>query len=94
MPTDDTPDDRATDAVVDTTERGDDEFGTAVLTTIAEELDAEPTSLPPLRDSIDPELLNALPDSEGESVTTLSFEYVGHEVLVTSDGAILLRSLV
>jgi len=69
------------------------EFGTTLLTTIADELDTRPASLPPLQESIDPDILNAFIDENGGTARALSFEYVGHEVVVTSDGAIWLQSL-
>ncbi|MFC7142346.1 HalOD1 output domain-containing protein [Halosimplex aquaticum] len=85
-------DDRGTDVVIEARPSRDEEFGTIVLTAIADELGTDPESLPPLRDSIDPDILNGLRDAGGSSVKTLSFEYLGYEVVVTSDGLIQLRS--
>ncbi|WP_459195036.1 HalOD1 output domain-containing protein [Halosimplex sp. J119] len=85
-------DDREPDIIIEAHPSRDDEFGTVVLTAIADELGTDPQSLPPLRDSIDPEFLNGFLDAGEASVTTLSFEYHGYEVVVTSDGLIRLRS--
>jgi len=85
--------DRGTDVVIDASAAdGDDEFGTLVLTTIADELGTDPASLPPLRDSIDPDVLNSFFQADGESAKALSFEYLCYEVVVTGDGVIQLRS--
>ncbi|WP_123537130.1 HalOD1 output domain-containing protein [Halosimplex salinum] len=86
-------DDCLTDVVIDARPSSTDEFGTTVVTSIADELGTEPESLPPIRERIDPDLLNQLCDAEGSSVKTLSFEYLGYEVVVTSDGVIRLCSL-
>ena len=85
--------DRSTEIIIDASASGDDEFGTRVLTTIADELGTDPASLPPLRDSIDPDVLNGFFDAAGASTKALSFEYLGYEVVVTDDGVIRLRSL-
>lgn len=91
----DTPNDEpGTAVVIDATTSDGDEFGTAVLTTIAAEIGADPATLPPLRESIDPDILNQLLDAEGASDKALSFEYLGYEVVVTDGGLIRLRSLV
>lgn len=90
---DDTSNDCGTDVIIDATAPSDDEFGTIVLTTIADELGTDPASLPPLRESIDPDILNGFRDADGGSAKALSFEYLGYEVIVTDDGVIQLRSL-
>ncbi len=90
---DNTSNDCGTDVVIDATASSDDEFGTIVLTTIADELGTDPESLPPLRDSIDPDILNGFRDADGDSAKALSFEYLDYEVVVTDDGVIQLRSL-
>jgi hypothetical protein len=69
------------------------EFVPAVLDAVGDELDADPSSLPPLQESIDPELVNELWQAGGRSATTLSFEYLGYEVVLNSDGVIRLTSL-
>lgn len=85
--------DCGTDVIIDASASTDDEFGTIVLTTIADELGTDPASLPPLRDSIDPDLLNGFCDGDGASAKALSFEYLGYQIVVTDDGVIQLRSL-
>ena len=90
---DNTSNDFGTDVVINATASEDDEFGTVVLTTIAEELGTDPASLPPLCESIDPDILNGFRDASGASAKALSFEYLGYEVVVTDDGVIQLRSL-
>lgn len=84
--------DRGTAVVIDASVAEDDEFGTAVLTTIASEVGADPATLPPLRESIDPDVLNEFRDAGGESATAISFEYLDYHVVVTDDGVIQLRS--
>lgn len=90
---DDATTDCGTDVIIDASANADDELGTVVLTTIADELETDPASLPPLRDSVDPDILNGLRAAESRSRTALSFEYLGYEVIVTDDGIIRLRSL-
>ena len=85
--------DCGTDVIIDASASSDDEFGTILLTTIADELGTDPASLPPLRDSIDPDILNSFRDADGDSSKALSFEYLGYDVVVTDDGVIQLRSL-
>lgn len=92
-PMDNSRTDCGTDVIIDASASSDDEFGTIVLTTIADELGTDPASLPPLRDSIDPDILNGFFDADGESAKALSFEYLGYHVVVTDDGIIQLRSL-
>jgi len=48
----------------------------------------DPASLPPLRDSIDPDVLNSFFQSGGESAKALSFEYLCYDVVVTDDSVI------
>lgn len=93
MPNDNVRTDRRTTVIVDSEPSNETEFGTTVIEAIANELDIAPASLPPLQDSIDMDILNAFPDGSGGAETALSFEYVGYEVVVTSDGAIWLYSL-
>lgn len=76
--------------VIDATRSGDEEFGTAVITSIAAELGTDPASLPPLGDHIDPDVLNQFRAADGPPAATVSFEYVGYEVVVTGDGVIQL----
>lgn len=52
----------------------------ALVIEIAEQTDEEPTALPPLYETIDPDALDALVQrTESANVT---FEYAGHEVTV------------
>lgn len=90
---DDSTNDCGTDVVIDARASTDDELGTAVLTTIADEVGSDPASLPPLRQSIDPDLLNGLCDDDSGSAKAISFEYLGYEVVVTDDGVVRLHSL-
>lgn len=93
MSTNDADDGRRTDLLIDARASDHEELGTVVLTAIADEMDTDPASLPPLGESIDPDLLNRFRDADGASATALSFEYVGYEVVVTSDGVVQLHSL-
>lgn len=85
-------DERCTDVVVDVTSTPEREFGEVVLSAIAAELGTDPTTLPPIADSIDPDVLNGFLDEEGASAKAITFEYLGYEVVVTSDGVLRLRS--
>ena len=73
--------DSATHVVIDARTSCDDEFGTVVVTAIADELGVDPESLPPIRDSIDPDILNGLREDTRSAVTSLTFEYLGYEIV-------------
>lgn len=85
--------DRGVDVVIDASESGEEEFGIVVLTAIADEMGADPASLPPIGDSIDPDILNWFRKAGGQQSNALSFEYLGYEVVVTAGGVIRIRSL-
>ena len=91
-PIDDTETERTPEVLIDVAETDDREFTEAMLTAIADHLDTDPTSLPPIGESIDPDILSDL-QSEDEPVKTLTFEYAGHEIVVTSDGIVQMRPL-
>lgn len=57
-----------------------------VVNAIAEETDADATSLtPPLGSVVDPEALNRLVGSADGTDVTVTFEYAGHEVSLSGD---------
>ena len=61
---------------------------TRVLHTLAEKTDTPSSDLPPLYEAIDPEALNALVESARREPATdlsLTFQFHGHRVVVTSD---------
>lgn len=92
MPVDNSSANSSTDAIIDATASTDEEFVSIVVTAIAEETGVDPAALPPLGDSIDPDLLNAVRDATGKSNCALLFRYYGYEVVVTNDGRIKLQS--
>ncbi|MFA9518166.1 HalOD1 output domain-containing protein [Halopenitus sp. H-Gu1] len=59
-----------------------------VIRNVAETTDSDPLDLPLLYDAVDPDALNAIIESMSDGEVT--FTYAGHEVTVTSDGAISL----
>lgn len=68
-----------------------DEYSAALVSAVATALGLEPECLPPLTESIDPDLVESFLRAGRESRTTgglLTFEYHGYEVSVDSDGAI------
>jgi hypothetical protein len=77
-----------TDLVIEVAETPDQELADIILAAIAEELDVDPISLPPLGNSINPDLINEIVDDTYPAVRTLSFEYLGYEVTITHDGVI------
>lgn len=92
-PPDESGTDRGIDVVIDVTATPEREFGEVVLSAIADELGADPTTLPPIADSIEPDVLNEFLDEDGASAKVLGFEYLGCDVAVTSGGVVRLRSL-
>lgn len=65
------------------------EYGTAsagVVEAVAVATDSEPTELPPLAYTIDPDALNALLDSTSDADVQVSFSYAGVEVRANGDG--------
>lgn len=60
----------------------------AVARAVAERVGVAPIELPPLYESVDPDLLVALVESDAPTKRTVTFEYAGHKVVVESDGTI------
>lgn len=87
-PIDDTGFDSSTDGGIDPTESSNG-FWMNVVVAVADELGTDPTSLPPIQRSINPDILDRL--HEGESPKRLWFEYHGHEVVVSGDGDVRVR---
>ncbi|WP_209438485.1 HalOD1 output domain-containing protein [Natronococcus sp. JC468] len=56
------------------------DLGHVIVTELAERTDAEPTTLPPLYEAIDPQALNEL--FRGDRSGRVRFEYAGYEVTV------------
>ncbi|QLH84752.1 HalOD1 output domain-containing protein [Halosimplex pelagicum] len=67
-----------------TPSNGDDRLTTKVVRAVAADVGADPTDLPPLWTALDPDALDRLVDSGGESLT-VTFEYRGRLVTVGSD---------
>jgi hypothetical protein len=55
----------------------------AVIDLVARVEDTDPVALEPLYDAIDPDVLDALPDSEG--FDSLAFDYHGYSITVSAD---------
>ncbi|MCU4742984.1 hypothetical protein OB955_18365 [Halobacteria archaeon AArc-m2/3/4] len=65
----------------------------AVVTAVAEARDADPVELPPLADSINPDALNDLFLSRGETtVGQVDFQYLGYRVVVHGNGSVTVHS--
>lgn len=60
----------------------------SVLQRIATERGVDPVELPPLTRAIDPDALERLLSSS--EATTVTFDYCGYDVTVTSDGGVSL----
>lgn len=91
-PLDEPGDERRTDVIIDVTTNPGREFGEVFLSAIAAELDVDPTTLPPIADNIEPDVLNEFLDEEGASAKAITFEYLGYEIVVNSDGIVQLHS--
>lgn len=63
-----------------------------VVEAVAREVGVEPTELDSLYETLDPDALNALfaerPGRSQRSAVRVTFEYVGHPVTVSEDGAV------
>lgn len=92
-PLDDTGDERRTDVAVDLTADPEREFGEVVLYAIAEELGTDPADMPPIAENVDPDVLNRFLDEDGASAKAITFEYLGYDVVLTSDGCLRMHSL-
>lgn len=57
-----------------------------VIETIAAVTDADPLTMPPLYDTVDPDALDTVLDADG--TIEIVFEYDGHAVEVTGDGEV------
>ena len=69
------------------------EPSTRVIGTVADELGVDPLECPPLYDHVDPTALNALFDGRSATHGTVTFEYAGYTVTVTSEGDIELLAI-
>lgn len=69
---------------------------TAVVEAIAAEADRDPTELPPLFDTIDPDALDAIfstqPDGTPRRDGEVVFPYAGYRVCVSADRTVEVRS--
>ena len=64
-----------------------------IVNTVAEAEDKDPTALPPLYESIDPDAINRLIESQSadsEMTCVVRFEYSDHEITVDETGAVTL----
>ena len=61
----------------------------AVVEAVAVASDREPTAVEPLVETVDPDALNALVAAGGETCSTVTFEFIGHDVAVQSNGVVL-----
>ena len=91
-PLDESGDERRTDVAVHVTATPEREFGEVVLYAIAEELDTDPAKLPPIADQVDPDLLNRFLDEDGPAAKSITFEYLGYDVVLTGEGHLRMRS--
>lgn len=74
-----------------TNERGNDgdtAVTVDVFLAVSDALGTDPLSLPPLGDSIDPDVLEGLVDSPGGQENRIEFEYASHVVTVRGDGSV------
>ncbi|WP_347877763.1 HalOD1 output domain-containing protein [Halobacterium sp. R2-5] len=55
-----------------------------ILDAVAAQTDSDPVDLPPLYDTIDPEVLDSLVETMDNGA--ISFTYAGHEITVAHDG--------
>lgn len=75
----------------------DTDYCTEVLLAIADAINTEPSELPPLRESVDPDLINDVLQNSGvrrpSRTERLSFEYADMEVTIYSDETLHLKPL-
>lgn len=71
---------------------GIDSLVVELVSLISEAKDTEPLELPPLADTIDPEAVERVLESDMNDSVTVSFEYVECEVVVTGNGEIFVLS--
>lgn len=62
----------------------------AVVDAVAEREGVDATDLPPLYDSIEPDVLETVTQSNGESGQTVTFEYYGYTITLDADGTIVI----
>lgn len=74
--------------------RGTDQSASlAVVEAVAHAEAVDPTDLPPLHETIDPDALDAIfsTDPPGDPAEAVSFSYCGHRVTIFADGAVTLE---
>ena len=64
-----------------------------IITTLSDELGIDPLEMQPLYEVVDPDALDALFSSVSDRGTsvTVTFEYCGHAVTVTSEGTVTIQ---
>ena len=64
-----------------------------IITTLSDELGIDPLEMQPLYEAVDPDALDALFSSASNRGTnvTITFEYCGHAVTVTSEGTVTIQ---
>lgn len=77
---------RTTDAQSLSTEYAQNSPSLRIVAAVSDAIDADPTSIPPLYDTVDPEALDRLLDAE--TAIEVVFEYEGHAVEITGDGTV------
>lgn len=58
-----------------------------VIEAIADATDADPATMPPLYDTVDPDALDAMLDAD--ATVEIVFEYDGHAIEISGDGDVL-----
>ncbi|WP_253737461.1 HalOD1 output domain-containing protein [Halohasta salina] len=67
-----------------------DSAATAIVLSVADNLDCTPMALPALSTAVDPDALDTVLESGDESIV-VSFSYAGCEVSLRGDGELVLR---
>jgi len=62
----------------------------AVLNAVAERKGVDTADLPPLYDTIGPDILEILHEADTDSDQQVTFDYVGYRITVRSDGSIVI----
>lgn len=60
----------------------------ALVRAVADRAETEPTALPPLYETIDPDALADFVESAGDETVSVRFTYCGYPVQVAGDGSV------
>lgn len=67
------------------------DISTSIVYSVASSTGSSPLDLPPLSETIDPEVISKFTDSVSDEFATLTFSYCGHKVIIQGTGEVVVN---